>query len=90
MTALANFLLPVIDPGSVQPEGAIVEIIERTDDPDPMVLVPNEVRIQGHKLLASADHPVTVHEVSTIGRDIVYVTLTLLAKRVTFTSEPTA
>jgi hypothetical protein len=69
-------------------EGAIVEIIERTDIPDPSVIVPNEVRINGASLYASADDPVVVHEVSSSAQDVVRVTLTLLAKRVTIGAQP--
>ena len=70
------------------PAGAVIEIIERTDDPDPLVIVPNEVRINGQKLLTAEGYPVTVHEVSTKARELVLVTLTLIARRVTFDSEP--
>jgi len=72
------------------PDGAVIEIIERTDNPDPKYIVPTEVRINGQVLLASADDPVIVHEVSTRGDELVRVTLTLFAKRVTYGHEPTA
>ncbi len=71
-----------------RPNGAVIEIIERTSDPDPDVIVPNEVRINGEALLASADDPVVVHEISTRADDLVRVTLTLFAKRVTIAAEP--
>lgn len=70
--------------------GATIEIIERTTHPDPEVIVPNDVRINGQSLLCSADHPVTVHEIDIEDRSIVYVTLTLLAKRVTISAEQIA
>jgi hypothetical protein len=70
------------------PEGAFIEIIERTDNPDPQVIVPNEVRINGIPLLASADDPVEVHGISTLANDVVRVTLTLFARRVVIGHEP--
>lgn len=66
------------------PEAATIEIIEYTDDPDPKVIIPNEIRINGKSVLAPADHPVIVHQVTAGGGDVVQVTLTLFAKRVTF------
>jgi hypothetical protein len=73
----------------MNPKGAIIEIIERTNKADPIgTIVPNEVRINGQSLLCSSDYPVTVHEVSTLAHDVVVVTLTLLAKRVVFAQEP--
>ena len=68
---------------SATAQGAVIEIVERVKTKDPNgVVVPNEVRINGQALLCSADEPVVVHEVSTLGDDLVYVTLTLIAKRV--------
>lgn len=64
------------------PEAALIEIIERTANPDPRVIVPNEIRINGIPLLAPADDLVTVHEISTGAHDAVKVTLTLYARRV--------
>lgn len=71
-------------------EGVVVEVIERTDDPRSDLIIPNEVRINGRPVLAPADRPVVVHEVSASARDVVLVTLTLFAKRVTFGTEPKA
>lgn len=68
-------------------QGAVIEIIERTDCPDPQVIVPNEVRINGVALLASADDPVIVHETSTAPNELVRVTLTLFARRVVIGAE---
>lgn len=74
-----------------EPLGAVIEIIERdstTDDTSGgSVIVPNDVRINGQSLLASADDPVIVHEMSTRGDDIVRVTITLLARRVSIRAE---
>lgn len=70
------------------PDAAVIEIIERTDDPDPSVIVPNEIRINGTPVLAPADQPVQVHGVSISGSEVVQVTLTLFARRVTIGSEP--
>lgn len=70
------------------PDAAIIEIIERTDSPDPKVILPNEIRINGVPVLAPADDPVIVHEMSISSEDVVKVTLTLYAKRVTVAAEP--
>ena len=67
--------------------GAFIEIIERSTAEDPEVIIPNEVRINGQSLYCSADDPITVHEVSTLGDHVVRVTLTLLAKRVVIEHE---
>lgn len=68
------------------PNAAVIEIVERTNDPDPKVIVPNEIRINGTPVLAPADHPVEVHGI-TMGMDVVQVTLTLFAKRITVAPE---
>ena len=70
------------------PHAAIIEIIEQTDDPDPKVIIPTEIRINGARVLAPADDPVIVHEVSTASGEAVKVTLTLYARRVTYGFEP--
>ncbi|MFG3476463.1 hypothetical protein ACGF3K_14525 [Streptomyces sp. NPDC047980] len=71
--------------------GAVIEIIEKgrtTDDTSGgSVIVPNDVRINGQSLLASADDPVIVHEMSTRGDELVRVTLTLFARRVSIRAE---
>ena len=72
----------------MKPEACIIEIVERTNDPDPLVILPNEIRINGVPVLAPADEPVEVHGMSIAGDDIVKVTLTLFAKRVTIAAEP--
>lgn len=69
------------------PDGAVIEIVERTDSPDPHVIVPNEVRINGQRLLCPDDHPIRVHEMS-VGSDVVLVTLTVFARRVVIGAEP--
>ncbi|WP_432091028.1 hypothetical protein [Streptomyces sp. NRRL F-5630] len=75
-----------------QPTGAVIEIIEKgattsSDEPGKSVIVPNDVRINGQSLLASADDPVIVHQISTRGDDLVRVTLTLFARRVSIRAE---
>lgn len=72
------------------PDAAFIEIVERTDDPDPKVIVPNEVRINGIPLLVPpfADGPIVVHEIAIGARDVVRVTLTLFARRVVIGPEP--
>ncbi|MFE0225204.1 hypothetical protein ACFU9O_02350 [Streptomyces albidoflavus] len=74
-----------------RPSGAVIEIIEKGaatgDEPGRSVIVPNDVRINGQSLLASADDPVIVHEMSTRGDELVRVTLTLFARRVSIRAE---
>lgn len=70
------------------PEACTIEIVERTPDPDPMVILPNEIRINGVLVLAPDDDPVEVHGMSLGGGDVVKVTLTLYAKRITIAPEP--
>ncbi|MFD7996848.1 hypothetical protein [Streptomyces mexicanus] len=74
------------------PRGAIIEVIEKgrtTSDATigDSVIVPNDIRINGQSLLASADDPVILHEVSTRADELVRVTLTLLARRVSIRGE---
>jgi hypothetical protein len=71
----------------MHPDGAIVEIVEYTDDPDPKIIVPNAVRINGQELLVS-DDPVTVESISMSAPGCVLVNLTLIARRVTIAAEP--
>ncbi|MHC3427195.1 hypothetical protein [Streptomyces sp. DT18] len=76
---------------SEKPTGAVIEIIEKGattgDEPSRSVIVPNEVRLNGQPLLGSADDPVIVHEISTRADDLVRVTLTLFARRVSIRAE---
>lgn len=69
-------------------EAADIEIIERTDQPDPLLIIPSEVRINGRPVLCPEGHDVTVHEIDLASRDAVMVTLTLFARRVTIGTEP--
>ena len=69
------------------PRGAVIEIIEKgraTSDATigDSIITPNDIRINGQSLLASADDPVIVHQISTAGDELVRVTLTLFARRV--------
>lgn len=66
---------------------AYIEILERTDESNPQVIVPNEIRINGVPLLAPADDPIIVHEIGISSSEIVKVTLTLFARRVVIGSE---
>ncbi|MFI7073558.1 hypothetical protein [Micromonospora sediminicola] len=76
-----------------RPVGAVIEIIERRPQPTNPdhaagdVVVPNEIRINGQRLLAPANSPVTVHELELREHDAVLVTLTLFAKRVVIGAE---
>jgi hypothetical protein len=72
------------------PQAALIEIVERTDSPDPRVIVPNEVRINGVPLLAPADEPIVLHEVRISDGEMVRVTLTLYARRIVVGTEPKA
>lgn len=73
---------------SDRPQAAYIEIMERTDDPDPAVIIPNEVRINGIPLLMPEGESVTVHEIGLSSNDVVKVTLTLFARRVLIDAEP--
>lgn len=70
------------------PEACVIEIVERTNDPDPRVILPNEIRINGTPVLAPADHPVEIHAINIDASELVQVTLTLFAKRITIAAEP--
>lgn len=67
---------------AARPQACVIEIIERTTDPlgsgDP--IVPNEIRINGHPVLAPKYKPVRVHDIEIDGSDVVQVTLTLFAR----------
>lgn len=69
------------------PDGAYIEIVERTPRPSDKVIVPNQVRINGTPLLTPPDQEIVVHEVTTSLHEPVKVTLTLFARRVEFKSE---
>ncbi|WTW93633.1 hypothetical protein OG216_09700 [Streptomycetaceae bacterium NBC_01309] len=78
--------------GPFAAQGAVVEIIEKRSGPvddswDNSVIVPNEIRINGQPLLAPRDKPVIIHEMSTRADEVVYVTLTLMAKLVSIRTE---
>lgn len=65
--------------------GAVIEIVERRKRPaeDSLaasIVVPNEVRINGQKLMLPADEPIQIHEITKDG--LVQVTLTLIARRI--------
>lgn len=68
---------------------ALIEIVERTDSPDPVVIVPNEVRIEGIPLLCPAGEAVVLERTGIEGEEAVRVTLTLFARRVVIGAEPT-
>ncbi len=64
---------------------AVIEIVERRKKPSDdslsaSVVVPNEVRVNGQKILIPQGAPITVHEMSS--NDVVQVTLTVFAKRI--------
>jgi hypothetical protein len=76
---------------SEQPTAAVIEIVEKaraTDDTmGGSIIIPNEVRINGVPLLMPANKPIIVHEMQITPKDAVYVTLTLLARRVTIAAD---
>jgi len=78
-----------------QPTAALIEIVElgRTTDDTPggSVITPNEIRINGTPILAGPE-PITIHEMNfptpgSVPDDLVKVTLTLYARRVTIAAE---
>ncbi|MFE0794772.1 hypothetical protein [Streptomyces mutabilis] len=79
------------DHGPWAARGAVIEILERgratTDTVGGSVIAPDEIRINGQALLSSADYPIKVHDVEIEHPGLVYVTLTLLARRVTIAAE---
>ena len=72
------------------PQAALIEIVERTDSPNPRVIVPNEVRINGVPVLVPIGESIRVHEVAISNSEIVRVTLTLYARRIVVGTEPKA
>ncbi|WP_143645437.1 hypothetical protein [Streptomyces swartbergensis] len=74
-----------------QPQAAVIEIVERgratTETASGSVIIPNDVRINGQSLLVPRDSPVIVHEIKTDPDEVLTVTLTLFARRVTIAAE---
>lgn len=72
-----------------RPEPVDIEIVELLPKgtKSGREIIPNEIRINGHPVSAPADYPVVVHEMPISSSDVVRVTLTLFARRVTITSE---
>jgi hypothetical protein len=74
-----------------EPLGAVIEIIERGAKTDgtagQSVIVPDDVRINGHSLLMDTENPVIVHEMKVDKGSLVSVTLTLLVRRVSIRAE---
>ena len=69
------------------PDGAYIEIVERTPRLNDKIIVPNEVRINGTPLLCPEDGEIVVHGVATGSRTPVEVTLTLYARCVEYKQE---
>lgn len=73
------------------PDACDIEIVERTKDTKRdgaySPVVPNEIRINGKRVLAPADNPVIVHSVEVDGHEPVKVTLTLYARIVSVRHE---
>jgi hypothetical protein len=76
---------------SPQPTAAVIEIVERarkTDDTlGGSVIVPNEIRINGHPVLV-AEGGIKIHEMNLgTNNEAMLVTLTLFARRVVIAAE---
>ena len=69
-------------------EPVVVEVYERTNTPHSHTVVPNEVRLNGRRLLTTEDEPVMIREVVANGQELLYVTISLLARRIVFDSAP--
>jgi hypothetical protein len=73
------------------PPAAMIEIVERNRITDETAggssIIPDQVRINGIPLLVPAGESVKVHEITLGDRDVVCVTLTLFARRVTIAAE---
>lgn len=73
------------------PTAAVIEIIERGKTTDGTlggsVIIPNEIRINGYPVATPADKPVIVHEIALASDELVCVTLTLFARRVSIRAE---
>lgn len=68
-----------------QPKACEIEIVERrpaTDIGHGDPIVPNEIRINGHPVLAPKDKPVRVHDIQIDGSELVQVTMTVFARLV--------
>lgn len=72
-------------------EPAVIEIIERVEAPDPSreespvmrVVVPGDILINGERMLVSSVHPVKIDDIGLgNNRGLVYVTVTLIASKV--------
>jgi hypothetical protein len=73
------------------PDACDIEIIERTTDTDRDgahgIVVPNEIRINGKRVLTPQAHPPIIHEITTEGHQPVMVTITLFARTVSVSHE---
>lgn len=77
-------------PVSERPKGAFIEIIEKVQPGrggDGATIFPTEIRINGTPVLAPAGESVVVHEMSVPSDDLVKVTMTVFARRVTMAQE---
>lgn len=60
-----------------------IEIVDSTAHPDSSALVPNEVRINGEKVLL-ADDGFTLNGLDGEGDEFLSVTMTIIVSRITF------
>jgi hypothetical protein len=90
--ALVHAGIALEEPERDEPaKAAYIEILEKgrtTDDtPGGTLVIPNEVRINGTRLLVPAGETIEVHGMKLSDGDVVCVTLTLFARRVTVAAE---
>ncbi len=78
------------------PRACDIEIIERVHGKPAAgecagqgvgIVIPNEIRINGHPVLAPNDKPVIVHEIRADERTAVQVTVTLFARVISIREE---
>lgn len=74
---------------SERPKGAFIEIVEKVKpgDVDGATIFPTEIRINGTPVLVPAGEAVIVHEMSVPSDDLVKVTMTVFARRVSMFQE---
>ena len=91
LEGLDGYLPPPAKALTTQPSPAVIEIVERnrpaTQARSNGIIIPDDIRINGQPLLAPAEQPVIVHEITSRADEATMVTLTLFARRVTIAAE---
>lgn len=82
----------VVKQADTEPRAVTLEVVERdhktTDSLAGSIIIPSEIRINGMSVLAPADVPVRVHEMSFgADREAAVVTLTLFVRKLTVAAE---